>query len=121
MDAVEAENAKLKAALANMSAANKSAEEITSQKVASSIGYMLLGMVLFMVSLFYAANFPDKDVQKATWITLSEAISLLMGVLIFASIKDLFVLQFGESGGHTHGQPDTSSLSTSFIRMLFIF
>lgn len=89
--------------------------------VATSIGIMLLGMVTFVMSLFYAVNFPDSDIQYATWLTLSEAMSLLMAVLLFTSFKDIMVLQFGETGGHHDGIPDTKSMILSFIRMLIAF
>jgi hypothetical protein len=84
---------------------------------------MLLGMVTFCMSLFYAANFPDPDVRHTTWVILSEAISLFSAVLLFTSLKDLFVLQFGESGGGSSdgGLPDTKSVIISFIRLIMIF
>jgi len=95
---------------------------VTLQKsVANSIGIMLLGMVTFIMSLFYATHFPDSDVQHATWVTLSEAISLFTAVLIFTSFKDIMVLQFGEGGGHSSVVPDTKSMITSFLRMLIAF
>jgi len=89
--------------------------------VATSIGLMLLGMVTFTMSLFYATHFPDPDVQHATWLTLSEAVSLFTAVLMFTSFKDIMVLQFGETGGHHHGMPDLKSmiqLCSPSIRLL---
>jgi len=89
--------------------------------VATSIGVMLLGMVTFTMSLFYATHFPDSDVQHATWLTLSESISLFSAVLLFTCFKDLMVLQFGETGGHHEGIPDTKSMIISFLRLLIAF
>jgi len=87
----------------------------------TAMGIMLLGMVTFVMSLFYAVHFPDSDVQHATWLTLSEAISLFCAVLAFTAFKDLMVLQFGETGGHHAGDPDIKSMILSFLRLLIAF
>lgn len=89
--------------------------------VATAIGMMLLGMVTFTMTLFYATHFPDSEVQHATWLTLSEAVSLMLAVLCFTSFKDLMVLQFGETGGHHHQPPDIKSLIISFVRFFLAF
>lgn len=89
--------------------------------VATTIGVMLLGLFTFFFSLFYATHFPDKDVRYATWLTMSETVSLFSAVLLFSCVKTLFVLQFGETGGGHDGVPDTWSLVLTFIRMLLVF
>lgn len=89
--------------------------------VATAIGVMLLGMVTFTMTLFYATHFPDSEVQHATWLTLSESVSLMLAVLCFTSFKDLMVLQFGETGGHHNQPPDIKSLVISFIRLFFAY
>jgi hypothetical protein len=91
------------------------------KSTATAIGVMLLGMVTFTMSLFYATQFPDSDVRHATWLTLSEAISLFCAVLLFTSFKDLMVLQFGETGGSHDGIPNTKTMIISFIRLLLAF
>jgi hypothetical protein len=82
---------------------------------------MLIGMITFIFSVFYGTNYPDVDVQHATWSTMCEAISLFCAVLFFATFKDICVLQFGETGGHHNSVPDTTSLILSFVRLLIAF
>lgn len=92
-----------------------------AQDVSTSIGLMLLGMVTFTMSLFYATHFPDSDVQHTTWVTMSETMSLFCGVLLFTSFKDIMVLQFGELGGHHDSAPDLKSMIISLLRTLILF
>jgi len=106
----------------NVTAANRtgiSAKEEAA--VSTSIGIMLLGMVAFTMSLFYMTQFPDPDVQYATWLTLSETMSLLCSVLLFASFKNIMVLQFGEVGGQHNSMPDLKSMIISLLRCLLCF
>lgn len=97
------------------------ANQKVTDNVSTSIGVMLLGMVAFTMSLFYAVHFPDADVQHTTWVTMSETMSLFCGVLLFTSFKDIMVLQFGESGGHHDSQPTLWSMILSLLRTLLLF
>jgi len=91
------------------------------EDVSTSLGVMMMGMVTFTMSLFYATHFPDPDVQHTTWVTLSDTMSLFCGVLLFTSFKDIMVLQFGETGGHHDSQPDLKSMIFSLLRTLICF
>jgi len=84
--------------------------------VSVAISLMLIGTVAFTISLFYLVNFPDEDIQLATWETLSTTISIFCALLIFDSVKDITVQVLGEDAGHHHGPPDTHTLSVAFIR-----
>lgn len=77
---------------------------------------MLLGMVAWIMSLFYFVNWPDEDVQQATWDTLSAMITIFCGVLLFSAIKCCMVDFAGEEEGDHHAPPDYPTLVLSFTR-----
>lgn len=65
-------------------------EHDTEREVAhSSVAAMLLLFVAFIMTLFYLVNFPDLDIQRATWQLLSRTISIFLAVLISKSTKEV--------------------------------
>lgn len=67
--------------------------------IADAVAVMLLGMVAFQISLFHLVNFPDKDIQHFTWMSLSQTTSIFCAVLIWTTIKMTIEYAFGESPG----------------------
>mmetsp|Transcript_135349 Transcript_135349/g.235358 ORF Transcript_135349/g.235358 Transcript_135349/m.235358 type:complete len:597 (+) Transcript_135349:105-1895(+) len=62
----------------------------TEREVAhSAVAAMLLLFVAFIMTLFYLVNFPDVDIQRATWQLLSRTISIFIAVLISKSTKEV--------------------------------
>jgi hypothetical protein len=55
----------------------------------ATIGYMLIGGVTFMMSLFYLVNHPDEDMKRYTWIVIGTTISIFAAVLLFQSVEGL--------------------------------
>lgn len=88
---------------------------------AFALALIVLALVPFVIGVIFVANHPDKDVRFCTWQALNESISILLGVLIFSTFKDLMVIEFGETGGSHHDPPTMKSLIITFIRMLICF
>jgi hypothetical protein len=55
-----------------------------------AVALMLLGFVAFVMALFYLTNFPDLDIQAATWRLLSTTMSIFLAVLMFSSTQHVF-------------------------------
>jgi len=51
--------------------------------------WMLLGMVVIIMSMFYLVNSPSSSIRDVTWRTLSGTLSIFCSVLIFHSIKEM--------------------------------
>jgi len=74
-------------------------EHEESSHVADAVALMLLGMVSFQISLFHLVNFPDKDVQHFTWMSLSQTTSIFCAVLVWTTLKMTIEYCFGEQPG----------------------
>lgn len=56
---------------------------------AVAMAFVLLGLVAFVMSLFYMVNFPDEDVQRITWSVLSCTICIFSAVLLFTVVEKI--------------------------------
>lgn len=65
-------------------------EEVTP--VSNAIAVAVLGILFFIMSLFYLVNYPDEDIQRATWSCLSSTISIFCAVLIWGGLKEVMHL-----------------------------
>eukprot|EP00928_Gymnodinium_smaydae_P038649 TRINITY_DN26613_c0_g4_i1.p1 TRINITY_DN26613_c0_g4~~TRINITY_DN26613_c0_g4_i1.p1 ORF type:complete len:575 (+),score=53.21 TRINITY_DN26613_c0_g4_i1:81-1805(+) len=48
---------------------------------------MLLGGIVFVMSLFYLVHFPDKDIQRHSWSVISSTLSIFVAVLVFQALR----------------------------------
>jgi hypothetical protein len=62
-------------------------EEFGREVMASTIGQMLIGSVVFFMSLFYAVNHHDADMRRYTWIVMGTTISIFSSVLLFQGVR----------------------------------
>lgn len=81
---------------------------------------MLLGMIAWVMSLFYFVNYPDPDVREATWTTLSAMIAIFCGVLLFSCLKASVSDFAGEEGGH-HGPPSMHNMYMNLARFVLVY
>lgn len=88
---------------------------------AVALSLTLLGMVACVMSLFYLVNFPDRDIQRATWNILSSSLSIFGAVLCFSAIKGVTMMLFQEPiPSHHGGPPDANALAFHFVRLLLV-
>eukprot|EP00928_Gymnodinium_smaydae_P031652 TRINITY_DN23169_c0_g1_i1.p1 TRINITY_DN23169_c0_g1~~TRINITY_DN23169_c0_g1_i1.p1 ORF type:complete len:774 (+),score=166.35 TRINITY_DN23169_c0_g1_i1:306-2324(+) len=52
-------------------------------------GWILIGAVVMIMLVFYLLHFPDPDIRKSTWTTLSNTCSLFCSISIFKSLDRL--------------------------------
>jgi len=67
----------------------------TERTLSSTVAWILFGGVTLAISVFYLVNYTDKDIIDATWLLLSNAVSLFCAVLVFLSFRDLIALVTG--------------------------
>mmetsp|Transcript_26796 Transcript_26796/g.48413 ORF Transcript_26796/g.48413 Transcript_26796/m.48413 type:complete len:514 (+) Transcript_26796:91-1632(+) len=71
-------------------------EEGQHETLHSNIGIgaslVLLGMVLFVMCLFCLVNYPNESLQRSTWNTLSDSISIILAILTTRVIHDIVML-----------------------------
>jgi len=77
-----------------------------------AVAVMLLGFVAFVMALFYLVNFPDDDIQAATWRLLSTTMSIFLAVLMFSGTQHLLAFLTGshESEGESEHQEVTAAI-----------
>lgn len=84
------------------------------------IALILFGTVAWVVSMFYFVNWPDPEVQFATWCTLSQMISIFTAVLIFGASTGTLIDFAGLEVHHT-GTPDNWTLFVGFARWIVAY
>jgi hypothetical protein len=96
------------------------AKDYDSTAVALSL--TLLGMVAVVMSLFYLVNWPDEDIQRATWNILSSSLSIFGAVLIFSALKGITMIIFKEEQpDHGHGgTTEVTDLVMPLARVLLV-
>jgi hypothetical protein len=88
---------------------------------AIALSLTLLGMVAVIMSLFYLVNWPDEDIQRATWNILSSTLSIFGAVLIFSALKGITMILFKEELHHGHAAPTKATdLVWPLVRLLLI-
>jgi hypothetical protein len=79
---------------------------------------MVFGTMAFVMTLFYFVNWPDADIQHATWCALSDMIAIFCAVLAFSAFS--FALHdFAETDAHAHGPPTFTAICVHFARYIF--
>jgi len=56
-----------------------------------ALSSMLIGSVVFVMSIFYLVNYRDDDIRRYTWQILSTTVSIFTSVLIFSGITELWM------------------------------
>lgn len=64
----------------------------TSNTLPTVVSWILFGGVVMIMTVFYLVNYRDEDIKDATWLVLSNAISLFCAVLLFLSFRELIAL-----------------------------
>lgn len=85
--------------------------------VSDAVALMLLGMVAFQISLFYLVNFPDKDIQQFTWMSLSQTISIFCSLNIWHAIKSTVEFFSNEH----EGEMGTGAGMTTELTLMMLF
>eukprot|EP00931_Biecheleriopsis_adriatica_P123534 TRINITY_DN98586_c0_g1_i1.p1 TRINITY_DN98586_c0_g1~~TRINITY_DN98586_c0_g1_i1.p1 ORF type:complete len:644 (-),score=106.84 TRINITY_DN98586_c0_g1_i1:54-1985(-) len=73
-----------------------------------AMSWVVIGFLTLVMGVFYLVNYTDKDIQKATWVTLSNTTSLFCALLIFDACDKIIRLPIllsadGASGsGHSN-------------------
>jgi len=55
-----------------------------------ALSSMLIGSVVFVMSIFYLVNYRDDDIRRYTWQILSTTVSIFTSVLIFSGITEFW-------------------------------
>jgi MFS family permease len=55
-----------------------------------ALSSMMMGSVVFVMSIFYLVNFKDDDIRKYTWQILSTTVSIFTSVMIFSGITEFW-------------------------------
>lgn len=70
-------------------------EQVAVEKNVSlptAIAWNLFGGVLMIMGVFYLINWKDEDIVSATWLVMSNAISLFCAVLLFLAFREAVAL-----------------------------
>eukprot|EP00933_Yihiella_yeosuensis_P040259 TRINITY_DN34525_c0_g1_i1.p1 TRINITY_DN34525_c0_g1~~TRINITY_DN34525_c0_g1_i1.p1 ORF type:complete len:501 (+),score=57.07 TRINITY_DN34525_c0_g1_i1:62-1564(+) len=86
----------------------------------SALSVVLLGMVTVMMVTFHLVNYPDKDIQSATWRIISQTLSVFCAVISYTAIKGTTKMIFMEPAENHHGPPDFITLVFHVIRFCAI-
>lgn len=87
--------------------------------VTGLVSMMLFGCVSWVVSMFYFVNYPDEEIQHATWTTLSTMISIFAAVLLFSATTETLV-DFAGLVIHHHGEPSPGTLFWGWFRWIVL-
>jgi len=66
--------------------------EIDSRKLPTSVAWILFGGVTMVMAAFYLTSYHDKDIVDATWLVISNAVSLFCAVLLFLAFREAIAL-----------------------------
>merc|ERR1719265_794244 len=82
---------------------------------------MLLGMVIFQVTLYYLVNFPDDDVRHFTWISLSHTISIFCSLTMWQTITETVAFLLGEESSPNALADESPKGEGHPLRVLIMF
>mmetsp|Transcript_52377 Transcript_52377/g.94269 ORF Transcript_52377/g.94269 Transcript_52377/m.94269 type:complete len:535 (-) Transcript_52377:83-1687(-) len=85
-----------KAATRRLPAEEEEHEESAAGSGTMTSAIMLLGMVVFVLLMFYLVNWPDPDIRDMTWRLISATTSIFIAVLWFEAIRKLLALWVGD-------------------------
>jgi hypothetical protein len=81
---------------------------------------MLLGMVAFVLALFYLVNCQDTDIRKYTWMIISSTISIFCAVLFYQSVCRIIIQCFLRAHIINSGQEDIVNFIMFFLLWLIL-
>jgi len=58
----------------------------------TTVAWILFGGMVMIMMAFYLVSYKDKDISDATWLVISNAISLFCAVLLFLGFRELIAL-----------------------------
>jgi hypothetical protein len=67
-------------------------EAPASKTLPTTVAWILFGGMAMLMTIFYLLRYKDKDINDATWLVISNAVSLFCAVLLFLAFRELVAL-----------------------------